>query len=295
MQGLPLDAKIEATKRRIREWLDVYPDARVAFSGGKDSTVLLDIARQVSPGILASFANTGLEFPEIVEFVRSTPNVVEVRPKMDFLTVVQKYGYPVVSKENAHRIDQLQRLPADGKTAMLYKTGVTSTGRKAFNPFPKKYLRLVDCGIKISPACCKIMKLDPMCPSEPWIVGTMASEGRQRRLSYEKSGCNVFDRANPRSRPMSFWTENDVWDYIRGNQLPYSRIYDMGYHRTGCMFCMFGLHMEARPNRFERMAVTHPGLFRYCMDGPLKLREVIRFVYKMEMPAAKKKVKSVLD
>jgi 3'-phosphoadenosine 5'-phosphosulfate sulfotransferase (PAPS reductase)/FAD synthetase len=76
----------------------------------------------------------------------------------------------------------------------------------------------------------------------------------------------------------------DIWSYIHAFNVPYSKIYDMGYKSTGCMFCMFGLHMEGRPNRFERMATTHPGLFRYCMDGPLNLRSVIREVYKMEVP-----------
>jgi 3'-phosphoadenosine 5'-phosphosulfate sulfotransferase (PAPS reductase)/FAD synthetase len=298
MQGLPLDAKIEATKRRIREWLDVYPDARVAFSGGKDSTVLLDIARQVSPGILASFANTGLEFPEIVEFVRSTPNVVEVRPKLDFLSVVQKYGYPVVSKRIAQYVKEVQRSRSDTATKHLRLTGVRSDGTTS--PMGKisnkwQFLCRTDAP-RVSDICCKILKKQPQdaLGTAP-IVGTMAEDSGQRAEQYYRHGCNAFDLALARSAPLSFWTEADVWEYIRGNQLPYSRIYDMGYHRTGCMFCMFGLHMEARPNRFERMAVTHPGLFRYCMDGPLKLREVIRFVYKMEMPVAEKKGKSVLD
>ena len=81
MQSLPLDHKVRATARRIEEWLNHFPDARVAFSGGKDSTVLLHIARMVKSDIRAVFSNTGLEYPEIVEFVKSTPNIEIVRPK----------------------------------------------------------------------------------------------------------------------------------------------------------------------------------------------------------------------
>ena len=62
---------------------------------------LWKIAYQVSLGILASFANTGLEYPEAVKFMRQTSSVIEVRPKMNFLSAIQKYGYPVVSKRMA--------------------------------------------------------------------------------------------------------------------------------------------------------------------------------------------------
>jgi 3'-phosphoadenosine 5'-phosphosulfate sulfotransferase (PAPS reductase)/FAD synthetase len=94
MQALPLLEKIEATKRRIREWLIKYPEATVSFSGGKDSTVLLHIARQIAPRIEARFSNTGLEFPEIVNFVGSIPGVTIVRPKYSFLEVIEKIRLP---------------------------------------------------------------------------------------------------------------------------------------------------------------------------------------------------------
>lgn len=285
MQALPLEQKIEATKRRIREWLDVYPDAKVAFSGGKDSTVLLHIARQISSAIVASFANTGLEYPEIVEFVNQTPNVVTVRPKMDFLSVVQRYGYLVVSKEVALYLHE-GIMPNDTPTRTLRRTGVLASGEsRRRSMVPEKWKFLLNAGLKIGNECCTVMKKNPMKDSPHAIIGTMASDGEQRLQSYYRFGCNAFTTSRPQSRPLSFWTKADVWEYIHSRNLPYSRIYDMGYSRTGCMFCMFGLHMEGHPNRFERMAITHPRLFKYCMDGPLGLRAVIRTVYKMEMPS----------
>jgi 3'-phosphoadenosine 5'-phosphosulfate sulfotransferase (PAPS reductase)/FAD synthetase len=298
MQALPLAEKIEASKRRIREWLDRFPDARVAFSGGKDSTVLLDLCRQVSPGILASFANTGLEYPEIVEFVRQTPNVLEVRPKMDFLSVIQKYGYPVVSKRVAQYVKEVQRSRGDTATKHLRLTGVRGDGSKSpMGKISGKWQFLCSPGaVRVSDVCCKILKKNPQdaLGTAP-IIGTMASDSGQRAEQYYRHGCNAFDLARARSAPLSFWTEVDVWEYLRTRNLPYSRIYDMGYHRTGCMFCMFGLHMEKRPNRFDLMFLTHPQLYKYCMDGPLNLRSVIREVYGMEMPVLEKRVKSVLD
>ena len=70
-----------------------------SFSGGKDSTVLLHIARQMFPEIKAVFSNTGLEFPETVNFVKTFDNVDFVKPKMSYMSVIKKYGYPLISKE----------------------------------------------------------------------------------------------------------------------------------------------------------------------------------------------------
>ena len=100
MQALPLYLKIALTKDRIRGWLDSY-DAYVSFSGGKDSTVLLHLCREVDPSIPAVYVDTGLEYPELREFVKTVENVTWLKPKMNFRQVIEKYGYPVISKEVA--------------------------------------------------------------------------------------------------------------------------------------------------------------------------------------------------
>ena len=91
MQSLPLSVKILMTKRRIREWYDYWDgQVYVSFSGGKDSTVLLHIAREVYPDIEAVFVNTGLEYPEIQSFVKTFDNVTILRPKMRLDEVITK-------------------------------------------------------------------------------------------------------------------------------------------------------------------------------------------------------------
>lgn len=102
-QKVPLDVKIQLTKTRIMEWVKVFgtDGVYVSFSGGKDSTVLLDIVRNEMgmSEIPAVFVDTGLEYPEIREFVKSFENVEIIKPKMNFKQVIQKYGYPFISKE----------------------------------------------------------------------------------------------------------------------------------------------------------------------------------------------------
>lgn len=105
MQAWPLARKIQVTQTRIMEWYYHYGgNVAVSFSGGKDSTVLLDMARRAFPEIRAVFVDTGLEYPEIREFVKTVPNVVWLRPELAFPKVIERYGYPIVSKEVARRI-----------------------------------------------------------------------------------------------------------------------------------------------------------------------------------------------
>lgn len=107
MQSLPLNIKIAMTRRRISDWVDAFGEdgVYVSFSGGKDSTVLLDLVRKDFPNIPAVFVDTGLEYPEIRDFVRGFKNVVWLKPKMNFKQVIEKYGYPFISKEVSNCVD----------------------------------------------------------------------------------------------------------------------------------------------------------------------------------------------
>ena len=131
------------------------------------------------------------------------------------------------------------------------------------------------------------------------IIGTMASESRLRYQKWLQHGCNAFEKGNPSSQPMSFWTEQDVLHYIKKYNVPYCSVYGdiqvktpadaeegqiniidylgcydeddvletTGCDRTGCIFCMFGCHLEKEPNRFQRLKETHPRQYEYCING----------------------------
>lgn len=110
LQSLPLDAKILMTEQRIREWYDYFDgDVCVSFSGGKDSTVLAHIVHSMYPDVPLVFADTGLEYPEIREFARRM-GAEFVRPKMIFVDVITRYGYPLISKEVAEAIHFARRI-----------------------------------------------------------------------------------------------------------------------------------------------------------------------------------------
>ncbi|MDE5938491.1 MAG: phosphoadenosine phosphosulfate reductase family protein, partial [Lachnospiraceae bacterium] len=111
MQSLPLSAKIRMTQLRIRGWVEEYGEdgVYVSFSGGKDSAVLLDIVRTMYPKIPAVFVDTGLEYPEIREFVKGFDNVEWLKPKITFRQVIEKYGYPFISKEVSETVDYARK------------------------------------------------------------------------------------------------------------------------------------------------------------------------------------------
>jgi 3'-phosphoadenosine 5'-phosphosulfate sulfotransferase (PAPS reductase)/FAD synthetase len=296
LQGLPLEVKIEKTKLRIKEWYEYWNgQVYISFSGGKDSTVLLHIVRELYPDVPAVFVDTGLEYPEIKEFVKTIDNVVWLKPKMSFKKVIETYGYPVVSKRQSQYIRQCRTTSSEYlRDLRLYGTEKGTAGK-----ISEKWKPLLDAPFKVSEQCCEIMKKKPFkkydkeTGRKPFI-GTMATESLFRKQHWLKNGCNAFNKNNPSSQPMSFWTEQDVLSYIYNCKVPYTSIYgdivkdddgtyiNTGEQRTGCMFCMYGCHMEKEPNRFQRMKITHPKIYDYCIrpieQGGLGLGKVLDYI-----------------
>ncbi len=281
MQAWPLQKKIQVTQAKIMEWYYYYKgNCEISFSGGKDSTVLLDLARRIFPDIKACFVNTGLEYPEIKAFVKTVPGVTWLTPEIPFHKVIERYGYPVISKEVARRIYYARR--GRGWAAMHLKGLMKDGTPSKFNKRYMKWAHLVDAPFLISEYCCTATKKRPIHKhlkktGATAIIGTMACESMRRQSAYLTTGCNAYSKREPTSQPMSFWLEQDVLAYLKLTKIPYADIYGeiikengklatAGIHRSGCMYCMFGCHLEKTPNRFQQMALTHPKEYDYCIN-----------------------------
>ena len=306
MQAWPLSRKIQVTQTRIIEWyIKNKGQVYVSFSGGKDSTVLLDLARRIYPDIPAVFVDTGLEYPEIREFVKSVGGVTWLRPKMNFRKVIETYGYPIGSKRVASNIEYGRKAAERGDTEMLeHYIGGKRVNKKTgeiytYMPLPKCLEKLYKSNIKVSSRCCYVMKEKPLNnyskeTGRKAIVGIMAVESKRRERAWLRTGCNNFGGSAPKSKPLSFWTEQDVLQYLNKFGIPYASIYGeikqdengkyytTGCSRTGCVFCGFGCHLEKEPNRFQRLQSTHPKLWKYCMkpweDGGLGMKTPLELI-----------------
>lgn len=300
LQALPLDRKIMIAQARIIEWHKHFNgNVFVSFSGGKDSTVLLHLVRQLFPNVPAVFSNTGLEYPEIQKFAREK-GAEFITPKMRFTDVVLKYGYPLISKEASKVIYDARRYANKNGLTQARKRvmGVEKYETSQFSA--KRYNVLAhELPVMIADRCCYVMKKGAFhgymkeTGRVPYI-GTLTEESLLRKQAWIEAGCNAFDAKYPGSRPLSFWTNQDILTYIVQYGIEIASVYGEvisvdsdGFtypprgldgeirenlmcskcQRTGCIFCAYGLHKEKGLTRFQRLAKTHPRQYEYCVGG----------------------------
>jgi 3'-phosphoadenosine 5'-phosphosulfate sulfotransferase (PAPS reductase)/FAD synthetase len=293
-QKYPLELKIELSRLRIRQWYRYHHgNVYIAFSGGKDSTVLVDLVRSEFPDVVAVFSNTFNEFPEILKFVRTMSNVTWITPAMTVEGAIKKYGYPVVSKENSQKISEARTTKS---AKLLHKRLHGDDNPYKSGKIPDKWQYLINAPFLISHKCCDVLKRKPFRKYEKKtgfspILGVMANDSHARKQKGVVKSCNSFDSKRPESNPMMFWNTDDVWEYIKQKELPYSSIYDMGYKNTGCVACCFGVHLEPSDefseNKFQLMERTHPSLYRNCIDR-LGMGRVLDFIKVNYRPSLQK-------
>lgn len=278
LRSLPLEAKIYKSKMLINEAVDEFSvnSTYISYSGGKDSTVLSHLAKQLYPNITHIFSNTTNEYPETLKHIKwekesNGMNLIITRPvdkygnAFNFKRVVNEYGYPMFTKRIANAIRTYRRAQSD-------KTRKNSI--EYINRMFKKYSCYKE--LNISDKCCDKLKKEPIkkiakkLNMQCSIIGTLAEESRQREVDWLTYGCNIFyKKTDNQCRPLSFWTEKDIYDYIEKYDVKISKLYEMGYQRNGCIFCGFGIEYESKKglNRYEKLAITHPKMYSYLVHN----------------------------
>jgi 3'-phosphoadenosine 5'-phosphosulfate sulfotransferase (PAPS reductase)/FAD synthetase len=303
-QNWTLEQKIDHTVGTIEAFLSkMEGKGYISFSGGKDSTVMLNIARRyIQKDFPSVFCNTGNEFPEIVQFVRTFNDVTIIKPKMRIPEVLEKYGFPLVSKEQSQYIRQARNT----KSEILRNIRVN--GKKARKGYiqgkiDEKWKFLLKAPFEISEKCCNILKKAPFHEYNRQtglypVIGTMASESRLRFQKWLKYGCNSFETNMIASYPLSVWNEADIWEYINKFKIKYSPIYDKGCSRTGCMFCGFGCHLEkGMYNRFDMLYHTHHKAYQIFMNytnSGVTYRDALEYIG-TELPDSKYRQLKLFD
>ena len=209
--------------------------------------------------------------------------MVKLRPQKTFQQIVQEYGYPVVSKDIA-RSAYYARKGSSWAIHRFNGENPDGTPSKWYASRQGKWKKLLDAPFKISDLCCHWMKEKPLQEIEKkWkpFIGLMADESDRRQAAYLHTGCNAYHTKKPSSKPMGFWLEQDVLEYIRRYDVPYAReIYGEIVEkpngkltttmetRTGCYVCPFGQscrRAKGTETRYQRLKRLHPKLYDYCM------------------------------
>lgn len=276
LREMSLESKIVQTKYLIKQAVNEFglEHVYISYSGGKDSTVLSHIAKQLYPNILHIFANTTNEYPETIKHIKwereeNGTNIITVIPTdpegniWTFKRVVEYYGYPMFSKRVANAIRTYQH--ALSETTKQHSIEYIERNFKKYD----KYKELA-----ISDKCCDKLKKEPIKRKAKElglkcsILGILASESYQREKDWLEYGCNVFHkRKDNQSRPLSFWTDDDILEYIQKYNVRIPGLYNMGYTRNGCMYCGFGIHLETGKNRYQHLAETHPAQYSYFIQN----------------------------
>lgn len=307
MQRLPYEVKVKRAELRAREFVEKLDDmgmnAHVSV-GGLDSITLLLFLRSVGLD-LPAVSVSALE-DQSIKRVHKELGVVSIPPGKSKVKILNEYGFPVISKKIAGRIDTLQH-PTDKNRTVRHAiiTGECGAqGHYAKNSrmkLPKKWLELFAgyenenegvnyqiAPFKVSNKCCLYMKEQPC---ERWakehnsrpFLGLMASEGGQREESLIEHGCNYFGKTVIRSAPFAPFLRQDLLQLALDLKVPVPEIYGeirhkpdgtlytTGAQRTGCSMCGFGIHLEKRPHRFDQLRKRNPKewefyMYRCCTD-----------------------------
>lgn len=278
------------TKLKAYEYVDTVESGKayVSRSGGKDSDVLGDIVKNMGLDIEHIFINTGLEDRTVREHGKNVSDRT-LYPEMAPVQIIKNFGYPVISKEVARSIHEIRKAIENDSTdginyinRMKKLDGTFTTKDGEISHYNQsKWKFLLDAPFKISHKCCDISKKNPAHKYEREfgnmpIVGTMAEESALREQKWIISGCNAFEQNRPSSNPLSFWTEQDILEYIVKNNIEIADAYgnivlNNGKYkttkekRTGCIFCFFGITGDKE--KIARLQVRDPQLADYVLRG----------------------------
>ena len=307
-EKMPYDFKVKYAKIRAQEFIrecDVRGLNYHVSVGGLDSITLLMFLRSIHidvPAISVSY----LEDQSIqrvhhqlgVECLKSalkSDGTHWSKPE-----IIQTFGFPVLSKEIAAKIELLANPSEKNKTVRhAIVTGETGAyggyQKNSRMKMSQKWLEKFGGyandeegtnyqipNFKVSSKCCYYLKEKPC---DDWakahnsvpFLGLMASEGGRRAKSLRINGCNYFGASTIRSAPFAIFNRQDLLQLALDLKVPVPEIYGTierdkngqlrttGAQRTGCSMCGFGIHLEKRPHRFDQLKERNPREWQYWM------------------------------
>jgi phosphoadenylyl-sulfate reductase (thioredoxin) len=105
--------------------------------------------------------------------------------------------------------------------------------------------------------CCQVRKVEPNVRAletvDVWITGLRQDQSDSRADTQKASYAPVSRGQVIKLAPLADWSEGQLWDYVRQNNLPYNKLYDQGYRSIGCVICSTPTlpHEPARAGRWR--------------------------------------------
>lgn len=318
MQNWPYEQKVRHAEEKSLEFIVECQKRGLNYHvsvGGLDSITLFlfllsRFPREHIPAISASYLEdfSIQEVHKAIGVERLKPLVNEAATKAAGHTVyyskasvIRKFGFPVLSKEKAAKIELLQaQTPKSATVRHAIITGETGAygGNQTHSrmKMPQKWLELFGGyeneregthygkpDFKVSAKCCYYLKERPC---DIWakehnsvpFLGLMASEGGRREKSLKLHGCTYFGASTIRCAPFAIFNRQDILQLALDLRVPVPDIYGeivrdpdgmlrtTGAQRTGCSMCGFGIHMEKRPHRFDRLRERKPKEWDFWMN-----------------------------
>lgn len=270
-QAWNLDQKIDHSIATIENFMaKTGHNCYVSFSGGKDSTILLFIARKwIDKRMPAVFLDTGNEYPEICKYVRKFENVTILHPHTNMVKIIQENGFPLVSKDVSKKVRDLKHTHS-AKLRDIRLHGRPGSANKS-GRCPVKWQNLAYMPFDISEKCCDLLKKKRFIEYEKEtglypLIGVTAAESRLRTMEYiRRGGCSAFTGPRPRSFPISIWTEDDIKAMAKRFNIELCPIYnDIEVRQTGCMVCGYGA--DQNPAHWSYLYKHYPAVYRHMMN-----------------------------
>jgi len=301
MQNLPYEIKVRRAELRAYEFMNEMDkrgkDCHISV-GGLDSITLLLFLRSI--GINVPAISVSVVEDKSIQAIHDQLGITKLAPYKSKVEVLNDVGFPVISKKIAGRIDMLQH-PTEKNTTVrnaIITGQCGAQGHYAKNSrmkLPQKWLKLfggmaneeygtdyMEAPFAVSNKCCYHIKEKPcndwakQHKSHPYL-GMMASEGGQREESLIDHGCNYYGKTVIRSAPFAPFLRQDILQLALDLEVPVPEIYGeikrksdgtlytTLAQRTGCSMCGFGIHMEKRPHRFDRLRRSSPKEWEFWM------------------------------
>lgn len=193
----------------------------VAFSGGKDSQVLLALVEMAGVKHHAEMQVTSVDSPNLMKFVRANyPQVKLNLPKRNMRQlIVAKKMLP--TRQARFCCAVLKEQAGVGTCTCVGVRAAESTRRAKRNPV--EVIGQKGVGFEIQ---------------NGGLIYDTSNDGAQLfELDSETKVYCVKGKDKVVISPIFHWKDKDVWDFINANNMPYCDLYDMGFHRIGCLFC----------------------------------------------------------